>query len=276
MRTSSQGKKLLPSFHEAIDIAPLKRDKAGHALDKIYAAADGEVAYVNCVAGNSNYGRYVVLLHGSGSEKMYSLYAHLDKISPDIVRGRQIVEGKTLGIMGATTTDRIPVANGHLHFEIGLILNSKFDRWFRKQVPDHGVYNGWNLFGIDPLTIYEKQEETGGGRYFYDYFRDVPTAFEIVLWRSRRLDFFSRYPGFWEGGAFSGGGMVLKVSESGLPIGGRCATRDEVKEIRKVQYAIRAVNPNVLGRNGCRIIVQEKGKWRLGAEGEKWLSMLVF
>jgi len=70
--------------------------------------------------------------------------------------------------------------------------------------------------------------------------------------------------------------MVLKVSENGLPLGGRCASGDEIAEIKNGHYALRAVSREALGRNGCRLAVCRNGKWRLGAEGEKWLSMLTY
>src|SRR5450432_245601 len=50
-------------FHEGIDIRPLHRDARGEPLDEVRAIADGKVVYVSRAAGDSNYGRYVVVEH---------------------------------------------------------------------------------------------------------------------------------------------------------------------------------------------------------------------
>jgi hypothetical protein len=179
--------------------------------------------------------------------------------------------------MGSTSTDRIPAANGHLHFEIGLMLNARFDRWFRrhKLTPDHGLFNGWNLIGIDPLLVYEMQEEEGGVE-LRALLAAVPRAFELVLKTPRQLDFFKRCPALWQGPEFGGGAMVIACSENGLPLGGRCVGQQETAELGRRAHFVLHVDPSTLGRNGCRIVVGGNGKWRLGAEGEKWLAMLTY
>ena len=279
VRTERIGRKLFPSFHEGIDIAPIKRDRAGHPRDVVMAAAAGEVAYVNRYSGDSNYGKYIVLSHGFGYGRVYTLYAHLDEIGPGIRKGALVEQGNILGIMGSTSSERIPPANGHLHFEVGLMLNSRFDLWFKRQklTPDHGLFNGWNLIGIDPLAVYEKQEEDNENEYdLYACLATIPRAFELVLKTPRQLDFFRRYPALWQGAAFNGGAIVLACSENGLPLSGRCANRHETAELGFKMYSVRNVDHAALGRNGCRLVVSDKGTWRLGAEGKKWLNLILF
>src|SRR3954468_1703280 len=50
-------------FHEGIDIAPAKRDRKGEPVDDIFAAMDGVVRHISSSAGESSYGRYIVLEH---------------------------------------------------------------------------------------------------------------------------------------------------------------------------------------------------------------------
>lgn len=279
VRTEQIGKKIYASFHEGIDIAPVERDRAGNPRDLVLAAAEGEVAYLNRSAGKSNYGKYIVLLHGPDAGRFYTLYAHLAEINPLIARGLAVEEGCILGKMGSTANTGIPPANAHLHFETGLVLNSRFDQWFkrRKLVPDHGVYNGWNLFGMDPLAVFEKQAEDERDEYdLYAHLAAIPRAFQLVLKTPRQLDFFRRYPALWKGAGFQGGIMLLECSENGLPLCGRCADSGEAAELELKTHLVRHVAPDALGRNGCRIVVCENGKWRLGAEGTKWLAMLMF
>lgn len=278
VRTGLIGKKLLPAFHEGVDIAPLERDPAGPPRDAVGAAAAGEVVYVNRPAGDSNYGKYVVIAHGGGPGKLYTLYAHLDKINPRLRTGMKIEAGEILGIMGATSTDRILPANAHLHFEVNLMLNSNFNGWMKRRRTrnEHGPFNGWNLIGIDPLAVYERQEAEGGQYDLSAHLESLPPAFEITLKAVRQLDFFKRYPALWRGGAFPGGAMALACSANGLPLRGRPARENEISELGRRKYLVRGVDLAALGRNGCRIVVQENGKWRLGVEGEKWLSLLAY
>lgn len=278
VRTERLGRRFLTSFHEGIDIAPIERDRTGYPRDIVMAAADGEVAYVNRYSGNSNYGKYIVLSHGFGPGRVYTLYAHLSAIGSGIRKGALVEQGNVLGTMGATSTDRIAPANGHLHFEVGLMLNSRFDQWFKRRrlTPDHGLFNGWNLIGIDPLSVYEWQEENGNEYDVAAALRAMRPAFEIVLKTSRQPDFFRLYPVLWQGAEFNGGAMIIACAENGLPLSGRCANGNETAELGRNRHIVGNVDIAVLGRNGCRLIVSRNGKWRLSAEGEKWLNLLAF
>jgi len=276
VRLGCVGRRLMPSFHEGVDIAPLKRDAAGRPQDDVYAAADGMVVYLNRFEGNSNYGKYVVLAHGNG--KLYTLYAHLDKIDPHISRGVKAQEGELLGKMGSTSSIHMPPSQGHLHFEVCVMLNSNFDNWMkrRRTKNEHGAFNGWNLIGVDPLSVYEKQEEDFDCYDLESHLRGMRPAFEIILKTGRQIDFFRRYPGLWHGAPCAGGAMVLACSENGFALSGRAALQNEISAMGRKKYFIRGVDAAVLGRNGCRLIVRENGKWRLGNEGEKWLAMLTY
>jgi len=179
-RTGVHGKQILPRFHEGIDIAPLHRDRNRAPLDDVVAAADGTVAYVNPRAGNSNYGIYVVLLHDDPAGPVYTMYAHLDAVDPSLRSGASVAIGTRLGRLGRTPAHIIPVERAHLHFEVGVILNPNFRRWFaaQKLKPDHGNYNGMNLLGIDPLIPYREQAEN---RPFSlrDHFFSTPPALKV-------------------------------------------------------------------------------------------------
>jgi hypothetical protein len=36
------------------------------------------------------------------------------------------------------------------------------------------------------------------------------------------------------------------------------------------------VEEEVLGRNGCRLIVRQNGRWVLGSKGERWQEILRY
>ena len=82
---------ILTRLHEGIDIRPVKRDASGEPLDEVRSIADGTVVYVNGAAGQSNYGRYVVVHHDWGDGPFFSLYAHLSSAS--VTAGQPVAVG---------------------------------------------------------------------------------------------------------------------------------------------------------------------------------------
>lgn len=277
VRSEKNGRRLLAAFHEGLDIAALQRDARGRPRDAVFAVMDGTVAYVNRIAGNSNYGRYIVLIHPTAVGDLYTLYAHLAEPAPGLSVGQDVTTGRELGVMGNTSSSPIPLALAHLHFEVGLIANARFERWFKAQrlKPNHGNFNGWNLLGLDPLAFFAGQQRVPP-QSIRDLIGAIAPAFEIIIKVSRPLDYFQRYPALWEGGLLEGSALWLQSSESGLPLRGRPATASERQALRARAYRVGNVNPAALGRNGCRLVVCRKGEWQLGAEGVKWLKILTY
>lgn len=137
-------------FHEGMDIRPMRRDPRGEPLDEVRAIADGKVVHTNQAAGASNYGRYVVVEHRWGGSPYYSLYAHLSTIA--VAAGQAIKQGEKLAIMGHTGSG-INRERAHVHVELNLLLNDRFEAWhdtfFKGEPNHHGIYNGLNLAGLD-------------------------------------------------------------------------------------------------------------------------------
>jgi murein DD-endopeptidase MepM/ murein hydrolase activator NlpD len=277
VRTVQTGRGLAASFHEGVDIAPLRRDRQGRPLDEARAIAAGTVAYVNRVAGNSNYGTYVVLRHADPLGEAYTLYAHLAQVRPGLQAGQPVTAGQALGTVGRTPTSIIPAERAHLHFEVGLIANARFGAWFRGRglKPDHGLYNGWNLLAISPLDFFAAQREDADFS-LQSHLRRVPEAFVIVLRCPHALDFFRRYPGLWSGPPPAGGTLVLGCTENGLPLRGRAAEAGESARLGRHRAAVLQVNETVLGRNGTRLVVRHAAGWRLGESGVRWLDILTY
>lgn len=273
VRTGAKGQ---ARFHEGVDIAPLRRDRHGEPADEVHAVAKGVVAYVSSVAGNSNYGKYVVLLHSDPLGAVYTLYAHLAAIS--VKAGQMAQPGTPLGIMGHTSSAPIPRERGHVHFEIGLVNNERFAYWYRAQKlkPDHGNFHGGNLTGVDPLTFlrWQRAHPEGG---FRDFLATQPAAFELVVVPTRTVNFFRRYPALWEGAGWQvGAAMVLSCSENGLVLKGRRATDTERRALGRARTAVLTVQAPALGRNGSHLVAQGRHGWSLGQNGERWLSALVY
>lgn len=143
-------------FHEGIDIRPLRRDGRGNPLDPVRAAAAGEIVYANDLANRSNYGRYVMLRHTIEKTELYTTYAHLASIRKN---AGVIKQGDLLGVLGFTGAG-INQERAHLHFEIGFMVNRHFVPWFERfgkkfpgDINRHGLYNGKNFLGVDPVPL---------------------------------------------------------------------------------------------------------------------------
>ena len=276
VRTGSYGGRLLPRFHEGIDIAPTTRDRRNLPLDPIFAAADGTVAYFNRYGGNSSYGIYVVLRHTDPVGPVYTLYAHMASVEPGLVVGRSVKAGDPIGRMGHTSTLSIPVSRAHLHFELALMANSGYASWFRskKLKPDHGNFNGGNLLSMDPLPAF-RAAAAGEAFGVGDHLRRLAPAFTLIVRTPRSVPYFNSYPSLWTGDPWRPGGTVLTVSEGGVPLSGRNATEAEIAALGKARAAVLSVDEAVLGRNGRRHIVHDRGAWRIGQAGEEWLDILL-
>jgi peptidoglycan LD-endopeptidase LytH len=273
-RTRSVQGQLLPAFHMGIDIAPLLRDRRNRAMDPILAVADGRVGYANRVVGHSNYGLYVVLEHDTCMGTIYTLYAHLRSIEDAIRPGTVVRRGGVLGVMGNTPAGTIPLARSHLHFEVGVIRNRRFPAWAeQEQIRNlHGMFNGWNLTGIQPLALYGSADPVQPF-FIQQYLETVPVAFELVVDARRPIDYFARYPSLWQGDGQPVGAVVLSVCEGGVVLRGRAASDAEATSER-LPYVLHA-DGDVLGRNGLRLVVSRGTGWQLGSNGLRWLSIML-
>ena len=185
-------------FHEGLDLKTLGRDSRNEATDPIYAAFRGRVVHINKTAGHSSYGRYLVLEHRDLYPAVYTLYAHLARVADGLTVGDQVEAGQTIGIMGRSAGGySIPKSRAHLHFEIGLRLSDDFQSWYSAKGfgsrNEHGLWNGMNLIGMDPLDFFR---ELLGGRVLgpFGYIDNQPTACSLRIFTQEIPDFVKRYP----------------------------------------------------------------------------------
>ncbi len=207
-------------FHEGVDIRPGRRDAAGEPLDLVRAAMDGQVAYVNPHV-NGPYGRYVVLMHPGAELPVYSLYAHLASVEPTVRLGAFVRRGLTLGRMGRSSAGATPITpdRAHLHFEVGLLLSTGFNAWYaaqpdnRKSPNQHGLFNGQNLIGMDPLPLLSQRSAD-----VLALLRRQPTALTVVLRAAKTPDFVARYPALARGEHAKAVGWYVEFSWQGMPL----------------------------------------------------------
>jgi hypothetical protein len=252
-------------FHEGIDIKPMSRDSRGEATDPIFAAMSGIVRHVNLVAGNSSYGRYIVIEHPNVKPAVYTLYSHLAKVAPDITRGRPVKEGQVIATMGRSAGGyAIPKDRAHLHFEIGLMATENFQSWFTWKKfgspNEHGNFNGMNLIGVDPLDFLQKWRARKVDN-FEEFFAGLDSAVRVRVAASRTPDFIKRYPELLRKEIPLGllGGWEIQFSATGVPFAWTPLTPAQMGGQRAGSVQILAVDAAALRRNRGKSLAVAKG-----------------
>lgn len=268
-------------FHEGIDIRPVVRDRRGAPLDEVFAAMPGVVRHVNASAGDSSYGRYVVLEHPGQAPAVYSLYAHLARIAPGLREGMNVSAGQVLGVMGHSSGGyMIPVARSHLHFEIGVMLSRDFQAWYDRRKfgsrNEHGVWNGMNLMGIDPLAVFNAWR-SGRLTTLQDHFARMETVVRLRIATIRTPDFVTRYPALLTRPRPVGpvAGWEIRFNWTGVPFSWTPLTSLEVVGLRPNQPHLVEVNAARERRERSRsLAVSRRGGWVPGKDLETVLQLL--
>jgi Peptidase family M23 len=218
-----------------------------------------------------------VLLHQDPIGEYYTLYSHLASAGAGLKEGDHVARGATVGQLGHTSTLGIPVQRSHLHFEFGTILNDRFGDWFRKEKlkPFHGNLHGYNLAGLNPMDLFPYM--TNGQHFvFQQYITNCPVAFRLIVPVTRKPDYYGRYPCLWAGGELTSGALVMEVSENGVPLQARAATKEEAASLKKGKPRVLEAFPEVLDRNGARLIEQQGGQWVTGRNAAQWLEIILY
>jgi murein DD-endopeptidase MepM/ murein hydrolase activator NlpD len=271
-------------MHEGLDIRLIARDRRGEATDPILATADGTVAYINHRSPLSNYGIYLILRHQIEGLEIYSLYAHLKEVRPDLRPGQRVVAGERIGTMGRTTNTRQAIAKdrAHVHFELNLFLNEAFPAWYRRHYPDqrndHGLWNGRNLLGLDPRHVFLAQAKAGPRFSLRQFILSQPELCRVLV-RARDFPWVRRYAVLVvpnpvaerEGVA----GYELALNFNGLPCRVVPRAASEIRGPLRVQLL--SVNEAEQQRCPCRRLVAKRGaRWELTPTGSKLIDLLTF
>ena len=269
-------------FHEGLDLKPLRRDRRGEPLDEVRAAMAGVVRHVNAVAGKSSYGRYIVIEHPDLTPAVYTLYAHLNRIEKGVTAGTTVRAGQTIGTMGHTAGGySIPKSRAHLHFEIGLWITRSFQRWYDRRkfgsANDHGIWNGMNLMGIDPLDFLTRWRD-GRMDTLQEYFASMPVAVRIKVATKRVPDFVERYPSLLKQPVPAAGvaGWEIGFERSGLPVTWKPLAWNEVLGLTPERPEIVAVDAAVVRNFPCKDLVRARrgGGWTIDRDLQTVLQQL--
>jgi murein DD-endopeptidase MepM/ murein hydrolase activator NlpD len=268
-------------FHEGIDIKPVSRDARGEPQDNIFAAMGGVVRYVNATAGDSSYGRYVVLEHPGMTPAVYTLYAHFARIAPGVRPGLEVNAGHVLGTMGHSAGGyMIPTDRSHLHFEIGVVMTRNFQTWYDRRRfgsrNEHGMWNGMNLMGVDPLEFFNASR-TGRIKSVQDFFHTMETAVRVRIATFRKPDFVTRYPSLLTKPPPAGlvAGWEVQFNWTGVPFAWTPLTTGEIAGLKRDQPKIIEVNAAIEKRERSKTLaVSRRGTWTPGKDLETALQLL--
>tara|TARA_Y100001934_G_scaffold464_1_gene577 strand:+ start:783 stop:1793 length:1011 start_codon:yes stop_codon:yes gene_type:complete len=270
-------------MHEGLDIKCIQRDEKGEPIDPISAAADGVIVYINAKPGLSNYGNYIVMKHTVDGLTVYTLYAHLRKITDGLRVGHFKKTGEIIAVMGRTANTRQGISRerAHLHFEINLLANDDFPTWYKNNFPgqrnDHGMWNGQNLIGIDPWKVFMEQRNANANKRSFSllqFIQSQPLLCRLKI-RKANLDWAKRFPQLLSQniGTNPSGAYEIHLNTNGLPIKIIPINIDDLEqnEVRLIE-----VNPEVYKAAPCRKLVFKKGQqWVLTAKGKKHAQLIT-
>jgi len=271
-------------MHEGLDIRHLQTDRRGEPTDPVMATADGTVMYISRKPGLSNYGNYIVIRHIVEGLEIYSLYAHLSAVQPDLKIGQSVKAGQVIATMGRTSSDEaIAKERAHVHFELNVLINDDFASWFSKnssagQRNDHGEWNGQNLNGLDVREILIEEHDPVKKFSLLNFLRSQTELCKVLV-RATNFPYLKRYPQLVlrnpvaekEGVA----GYEIALNYNGVPFALMPRAESEIKG--KAKFQLLSVNETEYHANPCRrLVVQHGSHWELTTGGQRALSMLVY
>jgi len=271
-------------FHEGLDIRSIQKDKRGEPTDPVLSTADGTVVYVNRKASLSTYGIYVMIRHEIEGLEVYSLYAHLSAVRDGLGTGTAVRAGEEIATMGRTanTAQGISKDRAHVHFELALLLNDKFESWHRKHYPgqrnDHGRWNGRNLLGLDPQEILLTQEMLKDQFSLVTHVRRQRELMRVRV-RETNVSFARRYPllvrRYPPLDPAVHAGYEIAFNFNGVPFDWTPLRKDQMPGKGRVELV--SVNEQEREQYPCGKLVARQGAgWRLTATGERLIDLLLY
>lgn len=209
------GRIFFTKLHEGIDVKPIRRDANAEPLDDVRPIAPGIVAYTSSSPGASNYGRYVVIAHETKEGTIYSLYAHLKKVSCEV--GQRVAYNDTIGTLGYSG-DGINKVRAHCHLEICLMVHSEFHR-FCPSTNKHGLFHGHNLIGINAADVLLACKD-GKSFSIKQYFNTLTEHYRVRVPRLSTPDILLRHPFLYKGEwGKESPSLDIAFTAEGIPIG---------------------------------------------------------
>jgi peptidoglycan LD-endopeptidase LytH len=273
-------------FHEGVDIRALQHDEDGEPADHVYSAGAGRVVYLCPDPDHSNYGKHIILEHTLFKVPFYTLYAHLSKIEKGLDVGDEIPRGHRLGVVGRTSNHfEIEQDYAHLHFEVDLLVNDRYVEYSRKKgdgTPNHGLYNGANLIGIDPVRFFQFLQ-VNPDLGISDFVSREPIAFRVMVPAKEKISWLERYPSTAKKPlASSHEAYEISMTYYGLPVRIEPRRLSEISEsaqdaLSEGLYPVTyANNHDLTTHSACRLLRQNGKYWELSGKGVEWIQQLAY
>lgn len=263
-------------FHEGLDLKAMTRDRRNEATDPIFAFDGGIVRYVNTVAGNSSYGRYLVIEHPQIAPGFISLYAHLSKVDAGIAEGVSVEGGQRIAVMGRSAGGySIPRSRAHLHFELGFWLGPDFQKWYDQQPYDseneHGSYNGMNIVGLDAWALCGALRR-GEAQDAWEYLMSEQIAVEAFVRDTAIPDLLKVNPNLMHNDVIppDHAGWRVELTWYGLPTRFKALTVGEMEGYER-WLTVDALRPDLIEGNLCLDLARKNV---FGGAGSKVNSLM--
>jgi hypothetical protein len=185
--------------------------------------------------------------------------------------------GQVIGLMGHSSSGSIPRDRAHLHFEIGLRVTDNFDSWYHGKkfgnTNEHGIWNGMNLMGFDPLDFL-RQWRAGKVDDFQQYLDRMRPVLRVRVVTSRMPDFIQRYPALLQKPLPTGlvSGWEVACNSTGLPFAWTPLSANEVVGQRSGAVEVLAVDAAAVRGCRCKTLVKMR---RAGYEPTEDLEMML-
>ncbi len=268
-------------FHEGLDLRSFTKDAKGEATDAILAAMDGRIVYRNSDRSKSSFGRYLLIEHNDGELSFITLYAHLRSFEKGIGVGVLVNAGQRIATMGRSANHSMPKARAHLHFEVCLRLTDDFQGWYNwKQFDsknDHGIYNGMNLVGIDPVLFFQETWYGGDSRTLRDVLDHEKTAFTITVSTDQIPDYIRRNSALLKGEMPTGklGAWKIDYTWYGIPKLWTPVVNESGKRPTG-KLSLSDYNRALMVENGCRRMFDFRNGKPVPGSGLKSNLQLIF
>ena len=254
---------VLTKFHEGIDIAPTQRDAVGNPQDMVSSIAAGRVVHISPIAGQSNYGKYVVVEHPWEGSAVVSVYAHLSEITCHV--GDLVEAGGVLGKMGFTG-DGIDRTRAHCHLELGMVMSTRYEDWHKKfggGTNLHGLFNGMNITGVE-VSRFFVEHKANPNLQFSEFMASTPVYFKVTVPSKGVPDFVKRYPWLSHGTADAATSWEISFTGTGLPVAfnpsHRQVTTPTVTSIRPSTIPHRYLSRGLVTGEGNQAALTASGK----------------
>ncbi|SVD34306.1 uncharacterized protein METZ01_LOCUS387160 [marine metagenome] len=190
--------------------------------------------------------------------------------------------GAALGTLGRTanTGEGISKERAHLHFEIGMQVNTKFSQWFHSWYKDgnnfHRDWNGMNLLGLDAAEILKRANP--GPFKILKHLKSERALCRLIIFREV-FDWLERFPQLVVDGDLESKEAIqaweVDLNFSGIPVR-MIPVRNKVRS-GGAKYRILKVDDKILKKHPCSGLVFRKGQqWVFTAKGQRAMDLLLY